>query len=97
MFKDTENAGLHIRNRSMSHNLLRGNALLVFWFCGIAGVLVDIDHPISYLLNLPGRFLHTPLLIASSLVLCGCGAYLGGLLVGKILKHKRDRQLWKLK
>jgi hypothetical protein len=97
VLKDTENVGLHIRNKPRSHNLLRGNALLAFGFCGIAGVLVDIDHPIGYLLDLPGRFLHTPLLIVSSLVLCGCGAYLGGLLVGKILKRRRIKQLWQSK
>lgn len=95
--KDTENAGKHLKNRPRSHNLLRGNALLTFWCCGIVGVLVDIDHPIGYLLNLPGRFLHTPFLIASSLVLCGCSAYLGGLLFGKIQNHKRAKQLWQSK
>jgi hypothetical protein len=92
VLKDTENVGLHLTNRHRLHNLQSRNALLAFCYCGIAGVLIDIDHPIGYLLDIPGRFLHTPLLIASSLVLCGCSAYLGGLLVGKVLKQKRVKQ-----
>ena len=58
-------------------------ALLVFGLCGVVGVLIDLDHPLAYYClhksNL--RFLHKPILIVSCLVLCGLGAYLGGLLV----------------
>ena len=65
-----------------------GNALLVFGICGIVGVLVDLDHVISYYLvpQWSGRFLHTPLLVVSSAVLCGLITYIGGLFIRMVLK-----------
>lgn len=84
---------LHLGSRSGPHNLLQRHALSTFGYCGIAGVLVDIDHAIGYLLSLPLRFLHAPLLIAGGVVLCGCGAYLGGLLVGNFLGRRRAERI----
>ena len=55
-------------------------ALLVGILCGTVNVLVDLDHPVGYLLGLPNRFLHTPYLIASSGIIFCTIAYLGGLL-----------------
>ena len=74
---------------------VRNASLLAFCVCGIAGVLVDIDHIIANLLlpELSGRFLHTPLLIASSVVLCGLGAYLGGLFCGLVLTKGKKTAL----
>lgn len=64
-----------------------GVPLWVILLCGLVGVLVDIDHLISYYLipRQRGRFLHTPLLIISCVALLGCSAYLGGLLIKMVL------------
>lgn len=71
-------------------NTLRSTSLHVFWLCGVAGVLVDIDHPIAYYLlqEASRRFLHTPILIVSCIVLCCLGTYLGGLFVKLVLRKK---------
>ena len=61
-------------------------ALLVGILCGIIGILIDIDHPISHLNGWSGRFLHTPLLTVSGVVLCGLIAYFGGLFAGVVLE-----------
>lgn len=60
--------------------------LWVIGVCGVAGVLADIDHLIAHFAGWDGRFLHTPLLIISSLVLLGLGSYLAGLYFGVVLK-----------
>ena len=62
-----------------------------FWvICvgGVLGVLIDLDHPIAYYWapGLNGRFLHTPILIFSGLVLFGLGTYLARLFFGMVLK-----------
>jgi hypothetical protein len=67
------------------------SALFAFGVCGVVGVLVDIDHLIAYFLLLPRedwRFLHTPLLIVSCIMLCGLSAYCGRLYCKHILKDK---------
>jgi len=68
-----------------------GVPLWIILLCGLVGILIDIDHPIAYywIRDLDGRFLHTPLLIASCVVLCGCGAYIGGLLIRMVLGGKQ--------
>ena len=52
-------------------------ALRVFWACGLAGVLVDLDHFIAWVLGyywLPsvnqGRIWHAPLFILVGVVIC---------------------------
>ncbi len=69
---------------------LRSASLLAFWLCGIAGLLVDIDHPIAYYLlqEASGRFLHTPILIVGGIVLCCLGTYLAGLFIRLVLRKK---------
>ena len=71
-------------------NTLRSASFLTFWLCGAAGVLVDIDHPIAYYLlqEESGRFLHTPILFVSGIVLCCLGTYLGGLFVRLVLRRR---------
>ena len=68
-------------------NTLFRTSLLIIGICGISGVLVDIDHFISYYFipEWSGRFLHTPILFTCCVVLCGLITYLGGLLLGSIL------------
>ena len=63
------------------HHTLRGVPFWIILVSGIFGILIDIDHPISHYLlpSWSGRFLHTPILIGSCIVLCVLGAYCGGL------------------
>lgn len=70
------------------HYSLFGIPLWVIGVCGLVGVLIDLDHIIAYYwaTGLNGRFLHTPILIFSGLVLVGLGSYLAGLLVKLVLK-----------
>ena len=74
--------------QSIIYYQVLGVPLWVIVLCGVVGILVDIDHPISYywLRSLDGRFLHTPLLIGCGCVLLGVGAYIAGLLVKLVLK-----------
>jgi len=74
--------------QSILHCQVLGIPLWVILLCGVIGVLVDIDHIIAYywVRSLDGRFLHTPLLIISCVVLCGCCTYIGGLLLRMVLK-----------
>ena len=80
----------------MGFSLDAGRALRIGLWCGLAGVLVDIDHIIFWIvqyfskgeLSYTGRFLHSPLLIASGIVLLSCGAYLGGFFFKCVLKKK---------
>ncbi len=70
------------------HRLEVRRALYVIVTCGLVGVLVDIDHPLSVILDIGnGRFLHTPLLVVSCLVLCCTGACIGGLLIKAVLAN----------
>lgn len=69
-------------------NTLGGVPLWVILLCGLVGVLVDIDHFIAHywLTDLDARFLHTPLLIISCVILGGCCAYIAGLYSWMVLK-----------
>jgi len=70
------------------------NALFVGIICGVAGVLVDVDHVISHYSSgeKEARYLHSPLLILSSGILICCYTYITGLLCKKILiKLLEDR------
>ncbi len=63
------------------------NALFVVGLCGLIGVLVDIDHLVAFFNGWDERFLHTPLLVISSIIILGLGTYLGRLLLGNILRR----------
>jgi hypothetical protein len=66
------------------HNML-WTSFYIFGTCGLAGVLVDLDHLQAFGCS---RTAHIPLLVGSCLVLlCYC-ACLGRLLMGKILGGK---------
>ncbi len=75
---------------------LHGRALRIGLLCGIAGILLDVDHLIKSILwpELPvvpySRFLHAPLLIACSVALVGIGAYIGGLYIKVVLKGDKQ-------
>ena len=80
-----------MRIRDTAHFKVHLTSLLAFWLCGVAGVLVDIDHPIAYYLlpEASGRFLHTPILVICCLVLCALGAYLTGLYFRLVLTSRK--------
>jgi len=84
-----------MRIRDTAHFKEHGASPLAFWLCGIAGVLVDIDHPIAYYLlpEASGRFLHTPILVICCLVLCALGAYLTGLYFRLVLTNRKKMTL----
>ena len=63
------------------------NAFRVIVLSGTIGVLVDIDHFIALFNGWEARFLHTPLLVASSIIILGLSTYLGGLFLRSILRR----------
>ena len=73
--------------RGLVRRLVDGHpTLFTFGLCGLAGVLVDIDHFASVVIWrywLPwiteGRLFHTPLFIITSLIICYVYTYLGRL------------------
>ena len=76
--------------QNIIHHQMLGVPLWIIGLCGLVGVLVDIDHIISHywLTNLDARFLHTPLLAISCIVLFSLGAYIAGLLCWMVLGGK---------
>jgi hypothetical protein len=91
---------VHISLKIFSHGEFMGSlfrqllekhaALCTFGLCGAVGFLVDTDHIIKFLFvpEASGRILHIPILLACCFVLCGLGAYVGGLYLKHILKQK---------
>ena len=72
---------------SIIHYRVRGVPLWVIGICGVAGVLVDTDHPITYwITGKATRADHIPLAIISCLILCGVSACIGGLYCKLVLK-----------
>lgn len=73
------------------HRLLHGNALRFGVYCGVASVLIDLDH-LPCLFEDPPivecRFLH-PLFLALGLV---GSALFGGYVVKHLLKEKRENR-----
>lgn len=69
-------------------------AFRIIGACGLAGVLVDIDHIIAWAIRYVSngetvystRFLHTPILIGSGIVFCCCCACWGRLYLQYILR-----------
>jgi hypothetical protein len=66
--------------------------LFVFGTCGLAGVLVDLDHFASLILwryifpwITEGRLIHTPLFLISCLAICCVGARIPGLYAKLVL------------
>ena len=72
---------------SVLHSKVRGVPLWVIGACGLAGILVDIDHPITYwITGKASRADHKTLAIISCLILCGVSAYIGRLYTKLVLK-----------
>jgi hypothetical protein len=64
--------------------------LWVIGSCGLAGILVDIDHPITYwLTGKATRADHIPLAIISCIILCSVSACIGGLYGRLVLKEEK--------
>jgi hypothetical protein len=66
---------------------------ITFWvgiLCGCIGVLVDIDHPISFALGWPvtmSRFLHPYALAFGGVVFIACCSCIAGLLFKPVLRR----------
>ena len=72
---------MNVRIQPMANRSRRWPPLLVFWLGGLAGVLVDVDHPAAYLTGLPRedyRFLHGTFFVLAIAVGCGAVSYLRG-------------------
>lgn len=69
-----------------------GVPLWVIGCCGLAGVLVDFDHPISiWITGHSSRVAHIPLAIISFIILCSIGACCGRLYYRLVLKRKGQK------
>lgn len=70
---------------------VRDVPLWVIGICGMAGVLVDIDHPVSYWVE--GHFTqadHIPIAVIGCVVLFGVSACIGGLYLKLVLRRRRQ-------
>ena len=68
---------------------VRGVPFWVIGICGLAGVLVDIDHLFSdWITGYHSRAAHIPLAIISCIILCGIGTYCGRLYYKLVLTRK---------
>jgi hypothetical protein len=78
-------------------NKIRSHAFYAGLLGGIAGILLDIDHPIAYWLGCnwegAGRFLHFPVAVACVGLLILAGTHLGRLHRDVVL----GREKWKKK
>jgi uncharacterized membrane protein YvlD (DUF360 family) len=69
-----------------------GVPLYIFWISGLCGVLLDLDHPISYwITGKTSRFAHIPAAIISGIVLCFVISCVGGLLCRMVLRRIHDK------
>ncbi len=68
---------------------------LPFWvigLCGLVGVLVDLDHPITYwITGHASRAAHLSIAVVSGLVLCSVIALCGGLFFKMVLTRYRKQ------
>lgn len=62
--------------------------LLIILLCGLAGILIDLDHPIAYYLlkNPNGRFLHGPVFVIGCTIFGACVSCMAGLYAWMVLK-----------
>jgi hypothetical protein len=75
---------------SVLHSKVRGVPLWVIGSCGLAGILIDIDHPISYwITGKATRADHIPVAVISCISLCVVSACIGGLYCRLVLRGKK--------
>jgi hypothetical protein len=75
---------------SVIHYKVRGVPLWVIGSCGLVGILIDIDHPISYwITGQASRAAHIPLAVVSGICLCVVSACIGGLYCRLVLRGKK--------
>jgi uncharacterized membrane protein len=76
---------------SVVHYKFRNVPLWVIGTCGLAGILVDIDHPITYwFTGKTTRADHIPLAIISCIILCGVSPCIGGLYGRLVLREEKS-------
>ena len=75
---------------SVLHSKVRGVPLWVIGSCGLAGILIDIDHPISYwITGKATRADHIPVAVISCISLCVVSACIGGLYCRLVLRGEK--------
>ena len=74
------------------HHPVRTTPLRVFCVCGLVGLLVELDHVVSYVYQgQASRFAHQGIMLASSVILIIAGTYIGGLILGMVLSEAKYR------
>jgi hypothetical protein len=72
------------------HRKVGNVPLYIIGYCGLAGILIDLDHPISYwITGKATRAAHSVIGIACCIILCGIIAYCGRLYYKLILRGKK--------
>jgi hypothetical protein len=68
----------------------------IFWICGLAGVLVDLDHPYAILLNktlypsvVEGRLFHPLLFLIACFIILSLGTCIGRLYLELVLRRRK--------
>lgn len=78
-----------VTDRASVHGVIV--TLCVGFLCGCIGVLVDIDHAISFAIGIEdARFLHPYYLVVGCLIIFSCVAYITGLLFRDVLRSKQN-------
>jgi len=81
-----------MRIRPPKHFKVRGLPFWIIGLCGLSGVLVDLDHPISYwITGHASRAAHLSIAVICGLVLCGVIALCGGLFFKMVLTRYRKQ------
>lgn len=87
-FNRSKMNGLLVSETNRIFSLGIGKPLLIGLLCGVCGVLLDLDHPIAYALNIGyPRFLHPVYFYISCGIIIGCISCVGGLLFKMVLKR----------
>ena len=88
---------MYIRGRMVQFPLEARSAFRIFWICGLASVLVDLDHAYAMVLYftiypsvVEGRILHPLIFFVTCCLIGYLLSYLGRLYFGHILRRKRD-------
>ena len=91
---DTVSADPTERNRNMEHPVETRRTLRIICLCGLAGILLDIDHIIAFIYyyplpteNLNLRIFHTPVIVIVSVIILSTCAYLAGLYIKLVLRR----------
>ena len=74
--------GVINNRRTLGYFMETRSPLYIIGICGLAGVLVDLDHIIQYITQnhcIQSRLWHAPLFVISCLAICYMGSHIRGL------------------